>query len=341
MAFSSLYSEADWATREYAAPKVQDIVFNSNATFSILKQNLKVVPGGTTIDGFAMYKKGTQGGWIGKSDTYTQAYEQKFDAARWAWKILTEPVALFVQDILENQGNEQRRFDLVMNENMNAAKTMADNVGDALYSLDYSLTSQIDSLDHAISDQTGTGDETSFSATYANVARAATGDTAGWNANIDDATTTLSVGALNDLWLDCSEGSTTPTLITSNNKAASFYYDELTPIQRQQTDDLLGKAGFTAYFFNGAPWVIDSHVPSSDRTVPSVASGQGTAPSSEYVYMMHTPTVQVHALKGAVFDYHGVMQPIDQWAVIGRYFASLNVPVFNPRFCGKMAALTA
>ena len=332
MAFSGLYEQADWATQEFFAPKVQDVIFNSNAVTAILRRNAKTVSGGNPYEGHSLYKKGTQGGWISREGTYTHAFEQKFDAARWTPKVLTEPVALFVTDLLDNKGNEQRRFDLTMNENMAAAKTLADNFADALFSLDYTNTNAIDSLDHAVSDQTGTSDETGFSATYASVPRGTT-DGAGWRANVDDSSATLSLGVLNDLDLDCSEGGMAgPTLYASNNKAASLYYDELTPIQRQGTDEMLGKAGFTAYMFNGKPWVIDSHIASSDRSVGGV--------STEYVYALDTRVIELRAHEDAFFAFMGIKQPIDQWAVVGRYFFYGNVMVLNPRYCGKLSAIT-
>lgn len=338
MSFSDLYQEADWATREHFAPKVQDVIFNSNATTAILRNNLQTVSGGVTYDSFAMYKKGTQGGWMNKEDPLNHAFERKFDAARWEPKILTEPVALFVTDLLDNEGDRDRRFDLIMHENMAAAKTLADTFGASLYSLDYSNTKALDSLDHAASDQTGSGDEGgTHSATYASVDRS-TADGTPWRANIDDTTAVFSTGALNDLWLDCSEGSDQPTLITSNNKAFGFVYDELTPIQRQATEDMLGKVGFRAIMFNGVPWVVDSHVPSADRSVPS--SPYGTAPSTEYIYLWNTNYMEIKAHRRAAFAFWGVKEPIDQWAVVGRYFFYGNVPVYNPRFVGKMTALT-
>lgn len=331
----TVYTDADWATREYFAPKVQDVVFNSNATTAVLRKTMRTVSGGTHIDSFYNYKKSTQGGWFTRSDTHTQAFEQKFDAARWQWKLLQEPVALFMQDILENEGSEQRRFDLVMHENMAAAKAMADNFGSALFSLnDYTNTDKIDSLDLAIAAGT---------TVYAGVTRATSGDGLLWAANVDSSSTTLNLSVLNDLYLDCSEGTDQPNLIVSNNKAFGLYYDELTPIQRQQSDELLGQAGFTSLLFNGKPWIIDSHVNSTDRSVPASGdvANNGTPVASEYVYMMNTNYMEIVAHRSAAFTWSNVMQPIDQWAVVGRYYFMGNVPVYNPRFFGKLTAITA
>lgn len=337
---SGLYNEAEWATREYFEPKVQDVVFNSNATTAILKSNLRTVSGGRVIQGFNLFRAGTQGGWMSKSDPLNHAFEQKFDAAEWGMKILTEPVALFVTDILDNEGDEQRRFDLIMQENMAAAKTMADRFGKALFNQDYTDPNKIDGLDRAINDATGTGDEAGYAVkSYARVTRTATGDAATWNANVDDVTPAFSMAAANDVWLDCTEGSDSPTLIVSNNKAFSFMYDELTPIQRQATVDLVGKGGFRAIMFNGVPWVVDSHVPSSDRAVPDVE--HGSPPATEYIYFLNTNVIEIKAHRRAAFSFWGVKEPIDQWAVVGRYFFYGNVPVYNPRLCGKMSALTS
>jgi hypothetical protein len=343
VAFSSVYSQADWATREHFAPKVQDVVLNSNATTAILRQNMKLLSGGRRIESFANYKLGTSGGFVSKSATLTANFEQKFDAAFWSWKYLTEPIGLYIPDILMNSG-EDARFDLVMNENITAAKTLANNFGSALYSLNYtnSTGDHIDSLDHSVNNQTGTTDETGFTATYAGVPREATGDRATWNANVDDATAAFTTGAANDLWLDCTEGSDMPTVWSSNNAGFGFFYDELTPIQRQDAEVLTGKMGFTAAVLNGAPWVVDSHCPSTARVVPGAGLGFGTAPTAaEYVYALNTNYIQIEAHQEAAFSYWGTKEPTDQWSVIGRYWFMGNVTNYNPRFSGKMSALTA
>ena len=340
MAFSGAYTFADWATREHFAPKVQDVVFNSNAVTAILRKNLKTLSGGRRIESFAQYKKKSGHGFVGKSDTLVASFEQQHDAAFWAWKFQTEPVGLYIADILMNSG-EDARFDLVMNENIAAAKKLADDFGSAMFATDYLVGggAAIDSLDHSVSNSAAVDTEVNFSATYAGVARATTGDGATWNANVDDTTTTFNVSAANDLWLDCTEGSDMPTMWCSNNKAYSFFYDEMTPIQRQDAEVLTGKMGFTSAVLNGAPWVVDSHCPSLDRVVP--ASPWGSTPTSEYVYALNTNYIQIEAHEDAVFSYWGNKEPVDQFSVIGRYWFMGNVTNYNPRFSGKMSALTA
>jgi len=326
---ASVYvDEAAAATERWFRPKVIDQVFNSNAVTAILRRNARTLDGGRTIDFPSLYAKGTTE-WIGKTDTYSAPFVDQLGAARLDWKINTTPVVLFTADLLMNSSSKHQRINLVMQKNMAAARTMGDEFGNALFTLDYTTTDQIDSLDHAVSDQTGTSDETGFSATYAGVSRTTQSV---WRSNIDDTAATLSIGVLNDSWLTASEGSDQPNLIVSNNKAYGLYYDLLTPIQRQGTDDLLGKAGFTSTLFNGKPWVIDSHVASSDRSVGGV--------STEYVYMLNTNYIEIVAHRDVFFAFMGVKQPIDQWSVIGRYFFMGNVPCYAPRFQAKLTALT-
>jgi hypothetical protein len=56
--------------------------------------------------------------------------------------------------------------------------------------------------------------------------------------------------------------------------------------------------------------------------------------------MFDTNVMEIKAHRRAFFSFWGVKEPIDQWAVVGRYFFYGNVPVYNPRHCGKMTALT-
>jgi hypothetical protein len=339
MALNSTYSELTLFTREYCVPKVIDQFFTSNPLFLFLRKSAKIVDGGDRyVLGGSIYTA-DDAQFIDEWGTITSVYKDEVGAAQLDWKLAVRPVVLSRLAILKNQASQQRRFDLTMQKNLIAAKAMAHTFGKAMFALDYTNTNAINSLDHAISDQTGSGDETGFSATYANIARAATGDTAVWNANIDDSTTTLSIGAANQMFVDCSEGEEHPNLIVSNNRAYTFYYNWLTPMQREGAENLVGRAGFLSVLFNGQPWAVDSHVPSSNRSVP--ASPWGTAPSSEYVYFLNTNHIELAALKGAFFEFEEVVAPYDRLVHLGRYVFAGNLGCLAPRFQGKMTALTA
>lgn len=334
MALNTILDEPEWATRRWFAPLVPDQVFNSNTVTAILRKMARTIGGGRQLYLPSLYARTQGGGWISKAGQYSAPTTEQFGAGRLNWKILTEPVVILVADLLENSGSRTQRFDIVKQKNMATARTMGDDFGNALFSLDYSNTNALDSLDHAISNQTTTGNETGFSATYAEITRAASGDTSVWNANVDNATTSMTMGALHDMWNDCSEGVDQPTLIASNNKAQRLYYELLTPIQRQGTEVKVGRGGFRALMFNDVPWVIDSHIASADRGV------QGLGSNKEYVYFINSNYVEITAHEEAFFAFMGVKEPIDQWSAIGRYFFMGNVLCLAPRFQGKFAALT-
>lgn len=332
---NNILDEPAWATKRYFAPLVPDQVFNSNTTTAILRKSARMVNGGRQLYLPSLYARTQGGGWISKAGGYSAPTTEQFGAGRLNWKILQEPVVFLVADLLENSGSETQRFDIVKQKNMASARTMGDDFGNALWSLDYTNSDAIDSLDRAISNQTATGNETGYGTpSYAEITRAATGDTAVWNANVDDATTSLTTGALHDMWNDCSEGTDQPTMLASNNKAQRLYYEQLTPIQRQGTEVKVGRGGFRALMFNDAPWIIDSHIASADRGV------QGLGSSLEYIYFLNTNFIEIMAHPEAFFAFMGVKEPIDQWSSIGRFFFMGNVACLAPRFQGKFSAIT-
>lgn len=313
MALNTLYNEATASTERHFAPKVVDQVFNSNPVGMTLKRDAKTLSGGESIELPSIYAKGT-GEWFREWDTYSAAHKEQIGAGRLDWKLYTTPVVLSHLQLLKNGESKERRFDLAMQKNIIAAKTAADDLGIALFSTtDAAGAAQIDSLDRAVSAGT---------TVYAGITRATTGDTATWAANVDSTSTTLTLGTLQDLWGNCTEGDEHPTLIAATQLNFNRYWNMLTPIQRLGSE-LMGKAGFTSLLFNGVPVVVDSHVPAN------------------YLYMFNMNHIQLTAHKLAFFTFEKAVMPTNQWVHIGRYFFVGNVACSAPRYQGKLTAITS
>lgn len=314
MAWSGLFTEATLSTERYFSKKIVDQLFNSNPMAMRLKQNARTIDGGESLELMSMFAESPNGQWFGEWDTYTSSHREQFDAGRLNWKLYTIPVLVSHLQMLKNSASKERRFDIVMQKNIASAKTAAHHLGTAIFDTTFvSGDLEIDSLDLAVSAGT---------TTYANITRAASGDTLLWSANVDSTTTVMTLSALQTLYGNCQEGDERPNLIVSTQANFNRYWNLLTPIQRLGSDEM-GKAGFTSLLFNGVPWVVDSHV------------------AANFVYMLNMNHVELVGHRLAFYTFERSPMPVNQWVHIGRYFFVGNLLCHAPRYQGKFTAITA
>lgn len=332
---NALYNEATLSTERWYSRKVNDLVFNSNPFAMILRRDARTIGGGESLEMPGMFDTAT-GEWFGEYDTYSAAAKEQIGAGRLDWKLYTVPVVLSHLQLLKNAESRERRFDLAAQKNMVAAKTAANDLGSATFNLVHNEARKVDSLDLAVSNATATGNEVNFQTSYAGISRVSgqVGNTV-WVANVDDASTTLSMSTLQTNYGLCQEGDEKSTIAVTTQTNFNRYWNLLTPIQRLGSDEM-GKAGFTSLMFNGIPVVVDSHVPKSG----DVPTG-GSAITADYWYFLNMNHVELAAHKMAFFTFERAVMPTNQWVHIGRYFFVGNILVDNPRYHGKLSALTA
>lgn len=328
-------SEALLATDRYFSPKVVDQVFKSNALLYMMRSNADLIDGGPSIELPHLIAASPDFTWFSEYETYTVSQLQQFDAGRLAWKYATQPVLISEAELLQNSSSKLRRMRHVRLKNEAAAKTMADTFATAMFSLDYSTTKAIDSLDHAVNDSVGSGAETSFSATYAGITRATTGVGALWRSDVDDTTSTTSLGTLQQSYGDATEGNDHPTVAVTSQTGFNRYWNLLTPTQRQGTD-LMGEAGFQSLLFNGIPVVVDSHVP---RYLG--ANDTDADADQDYWYFLNLNYLRITAHQDAFFKFRPQTMPVNQWVHIGRYYFMGNIVCDAPRYQSKLTHLTA
>ena len=257
----------------------------------------------------------------------------QFDAARFEWKLAVQPVLIFEQDLLMNGDSKSRRLGHVAARNMAAAKEMANQFGNALYDTDHTADSAIDSIDHAVDDSSGDGVGTD-NTTYGGITRASSGTAALWNSNVDDATTTLSLGALQTSYGSACEGDEHPNLGVTSQVGFNRIWTLYSPFQRIGTD-LDGKLGFQSLNVNGQPVVVDSHVPRAGGVNASGTTGL------EFFYWLNLNHLYMVAHSQAFFTFRASPMPVNQWVNIGHYHWMGNVVCDAPRYQAKMSALVA
>lgn len=334
-------SEALLATDRYFSRKVVDQVFKSNALLFMMRKNADLIDGGTSIELPHLTAATPDFTWFSEYETYTVSQAQQFDAGRLPWTYGTQPVLISEAELLKNSSSKLRRMRHVRLKNMAASKTMADTFATAMFALDYTNSGSysgkaIDSIDLAVNDGSGSGAETGYgTATYAGIGRGSGWGATYWLANVDDTTTTTSLGALQQSYGDATEGDDHPTVAVTSQTGFNRYWNLLTPTQRQGTD-LMGEIGFQSLLFNGIPVVVDSHVP---RYLG--ANDTDADADQDYWYFLNLNYLRIVAHQNAFFKFRPSPMPVNQWVHIGRYYFMGNVVCDAPRYQSKLTHLTA
>ena len=335
-------SEALLATDRHFKAKVVDQVFKSNALLYLMRRNPDLLDGGTSIELPHLIAESPNFEWFSDYGTYDVSNAQQFDAGRLEWKYGTQPVVISEADMLKNSSSKLRRMRHVRLKNMATAKTMADKIATAMFSLEYGDNLAIDSLDRAVNNVAGTGAESTAlgfdynaTPTYAGITRATSGVGALWVSDVDDATGTTTMGALQQSYGDATEADDHPTVAVTSQTGFNRYWNLLTPTQRQGTD-LVGEGGFQSLMFNGIPVIVDSHVPRYLGVNDTDADQD-----QDYWYFLNLNYIKLTAHQEAYFKFRPSPMPVDQWVHIGRYYLMGNIVCDAPRFQSKLTALKA
>jgi hypothetical protein len=335
-------SEALLATDRYFKAKVVDQLFKSNALLYLMRRNPDLLDGGASIELPHLIAESPDFSWFTEYGDYDVSAVQQFDAARLEWKYGTQPVLISEAEMLKNSSSKLRRMRHVRLKNQAAAKTMADKIATAMFSLEYGNALAIDGIDRAVNDNAGSGAEStalgftySSTPTYAGITRATSGVGLLWNSDVDDTTTDTSMGALQQSYGDASEGEDQPTVAVTSQNGFNRYWELLTPTQRQGTQ-LDGAGGFKALMFNGIPVIVDSHVPRYLGVNDTDADND-----QDYWYFLNLNYLKITAHQDAYFRFRPSPMPINQWVHVGRYYFMGNIVCDAPRFQSKLTRLTA
>lgn len=310
--------------RHYIMPEVVDTVYNSNPiTFRILRQNRRVVRGGTQIEVPLMYSRFTSGGAYSGLDLLTLSPADTVKNAAFDWKqyytnVTVDGLTLIKTDSPDAIANflqlyfEQSRME------------MAELLANGIWSDGVANTKELDGLKGAI-------DDGSVLATYGGLLRSAN---VWWKGKLDAATATLTLASLQSMFTSCMAGGRQPTLITSRVEQYNRYWNLLIAKQSWQMqpmayDQLMADAGWTNLMFNGVPWVVDSHV------------FDGPNASNSAVVFLNEEHLQLVVSPRADFFLEDFQSPLNQDAMATKMLWAGALIVNNPARFGKMTALTA
>jgi hypothetical protein len=308
-------------SRRLIMPRIADNVYNSNVLFyRWYHANKFAQQGGTQIEAPLMYLDMAAGGSYSGYQLLNVTPSDTIQNAAWVWKQYWVPVTVDGLTLLRAD-SPLAIADYIATQFKQAEMSMSNNLGTGLWS-DGTNANDIDGLREAV-------DAGTVAATYAGITR--TGNT-WWQSQIDSTTTTLSMNALQSLFGSCQAGGRAPTIIFSTQANYNRYWNlnlapQQFPVQPGGKDMQLAQSGFENLLFNGVPWLVDSHIP--------------TTGTEGNLFLLNEDYFQVVVASRADFNLQDFQTPTNQDAMTALLLWAGNLICQNVQRQGKFTALTA
>lgn len=304
---NSNFDQITAITEKYFVPKLYDNIFKQNPLMSRMEKKKELVEGGTKVLVPLNYAQTSSVGWYSGADTLDNTDSDVITSAEFDWKQIYASIAFTRLDELKNSG-QAAKVNFVKSKMKIAEKSIKDTVATGLWNAGTTTDAIL-----------GVRSFLSESATYGNISQSAQSF---WQANIDSATLTTSISALNAEWENAALNGETPTIVLSGSARHANYYNLLQPQQRFQ-DSESAKGGFTSLMFNGVPWLVDSKAPST------------------HVVMLNEDYIHLIGHKDEWFRFEPFQKPINQNVRVAHIFAMMVFASSNNRMHAALTALTA
>ena len=242
------YDQISAITEKKFIPKLIDNVFDSDPLLQRLNKKSKTkLDGGDKVITPLNYAQTSSSDWYSGADTLSTTDNDQISAAEWAWKNLYANISIARTDELKNSGDSQI-INFVKSKVQIAEKTLIDKLQDGIYSAGTNAKSII-GLASMVDDANTVGG-------------IAQGTYSWWQSQVDDATTTFSLAALQTMFNDSAINNEHVSVIMATRANYNRYYALLQPQQRFM-DSETAKGGFQSLMFNGVPFIAGSKVPTS------------------------------------------------------------------------------
>jgi hypothetical protein len=308
-------------SRRLILPRIADNVYNSNALFfRWYHANKFVQQGGTQIEQPLMYTRMAAGGSYQGYQLLNVTPSDTIQNAAFAWKQYYSPVTIDGLTLLRAD-SPLAIADFVATQFKQSEMDLADLLGTGLWS-DGSNANDIDGVREAV-------DNGTIQSSYGAIAHS--GNT-WWNSQIDSTTTTMTLNALQSLFGSCTQGGRAPTIIFSTQANYNRYWNlnlspQQFPVQPGGKDMQLAQAGFENLLFNGVPWIVDSHIP--------------TTGSEGNIFYLNEDYAQIVTATRADFHLQDFQTPVNQDAMTALLIWAGNLVFSNIQRQGKFTAIAA
>jgi hypothetical protein len=314
-------------SRRLILPRITDNVYNSNVMFfRWYHANKFAQQGGTQIEQPLMYSRMAAGGSYTGYQLLNVTPTDSIQNAAWAWKQYFSPVTVDGLTLLRAD-SPLAIADYIATQFKQSEMDLADNLGTGLWQGLGGTDTDMDGIIEAV-DAGGVG------TTYGGIAHS--GNT-WWQSQIDSSTTTLSLSAMQSMWGSCQSGGRAPTIIASTQSNYNRYWNlnlapQQYPVQPGGKDMQLAQAGFENLLFNGAPFVTDSHIPTT---------GTASSTGANNIFFLNEDYVQMVVATRADFHLQDFQTPTNQDAMTALLLWAGNLVFSNIQRQGKMTAVTA
>jgi len=322
--------------RHFILPTITDNVYKSNIIlWRLLKNNKRIVRGGTQIEVPLMWQRfGTGGAYTG-FDVFTPAVPDTVRNAVFDWKQYEVTWGVDGLTLIKADSPEAIANYLVL-MSQTTYMEMAENLATGLFlgtALGPKGTKELDGL----------ADIYSATNTYGGISRSAN---AWWQPYIQGgsgASVSMSFPLLQTMFSGPTVGGQHPTLFFSRQDQYNRYaalnagtagYSVQYNRQPEGHDELLASAGFTNLLWNNVPWVVDSHVP--DATTINASATAGTS----LVYALNENVMTWVVTPRADFYVEPFQKPPLQDAMVSSLLFAGDLAVMNSALQGVVANFT-
>ena len=302
------YDQISAITEKSFIKKLADNIFDSNPlTMRLKKKSLELLDGGTSIIQPLNYAQVSSAGWYSGAETLNTADNDVITGAEYSWKQFYANISISRIDELKNSG-DKAILNFVKEKVKIAEKTMVDNLGTGIYSAGSDPKSIV-----------GLRSMIAVSGTFAGISQT---DNSWWRGQVDSATTTLTLAAMQSLHNLCSIDNDKPSVVATTRSIYNLYYALLQPQQRFM-DSETAKGGFQNLLFNGIPVIADSHCPASN------------------MFFLNEDYLHLYVHKDENMRFEPFMKPINQNVKVAKIYWAGAFGSSNNRLHGKLSAISA
>lgn len=308
-------------SRRLILPRIVDNVYNSNVLFyRWYHANKFVQQGGTQIEQPLMYTRMAAGGSYQGYQLLNVTPSDTIQNAAFPWAQYYSPVTIDGLTLLRAD-SPIAIADFVATQFKQAEMDLSDLLGTGLWS-DGTNANDIQGVRLAV--DTGV-----VASSYGGITHS--GNT-WWQSQIDSTTTTMTLSALQSLFGSCTQGGRAPTIIFSTQANYNRYWGlnlspQQFPVQPGGKDMQLAQAGFENLLFNGVPWLVDSHIP--------------TTGTEGNIFFLNEDYIQVVTAARADFHLQDFQTPVNQDAMTALLIWAGQLVFSNIQRQGKFTAIAA
>lgn len=304
--------------RHFILPEITDNIYGDQIlTFRLMAAKKRMIRGGTQLEFPLMYTRMAAGGFYSGMDPLDVTPSDTVKNGALDWRQAYVPVTVDGLTMIKTDSPDAIANFLSMQFEQ-AEMEMAAILGTGVFSDAVTNLKSIDGIQGAV-------DAGSVAATYAGILRSSN---TWWNSQVDAATATLTLAAMQSMFGSLTVGGRAPTLLCAtqanfNRLWVLMSAKENIFIQPSGHDVQLASAGFHNLLFNGVPMVVDPNV------------------QANHIYFLNEDFLYWGVSPRADFFLEDFQAPIQQDAMVSKLLWAGQLIVTNARLQGKMTVLTA